>query len=317
MKYILSESELHIIYFFNVNKKERTRNAYKRELDKLKIFTSKPILNTSAFDIETYIAKLSESKAPTTVRRTYDQLNSFFGYCFKEGYISSNPCYKVKKPHASKKVKLERTPSPDDLRSILNILKEEFSPRDYSLAVLILTCGLRIGEALNVKWQDFAYTEEGCFLKIESNTPGITYLYIYDFVLKALNDYREKYQIPDDYLNLPYYTFISNRQMKGYLDKPEDCTPLTADWFRKVMEDVCTRAETPLYTAKDLRHAFAVYAVNTGVNKNINRKLVVENVARQMGLSSSAQMSKYNGLIQHLVVPSGDYAKEFFNKLIN
>ena len=105
--------------------------------------------------------------------------------------------------------------------------------------------------------------------------------------------------------------------MKTYLDTPELCTPVTADWFRKVMEDVCSRSQTPLYTAKDLRHAFAVYAVNTGINKTLNKGLVIENVARQMGLSSSSQMSKYEGLIEQLVVPSGDYAKEFFTNLIS
>lgn len=62
----------------------------------------------------------------------------------------------------------------------------------------------------------------------------------------------------------PYYIFMRTRDMNKLILTTKDIRPATKDWTRKVMESACSAAGIPLFTSKDLRHAYAFYALRLG-----------------------------------------------------
>lgn len=303
----LNDEELSIIAGFNIGKVERTKKDYKRELNNFKGFIEKDLVEANDQDGIRYMAFLKkEGKASSTIRRIYDQLNVFYNYLFREEIIRSNPFYKVEKPKASKQVRPERTPSPEDLEKLLVTLKENYDLRDFAAVMLILTTGRRLSQILSVKWSDFAHGEDHIGLKVSYSPPKL--IKVFDFVWELINQYRLYNCIPDDYLSKPYYVFVNNKNMERYLEKPEEVKHITPDWIRKVMEEACDLADIPLYTAKDLRHAFALYALNLGSN--------TKDLASQMGWSNKSHVSKYIGVIEQLLLPAGAYTEKFFEKLV-
>ncbi len=307
-KLVLSNQELNILNGFNICKSERTKKDYKRELNSFKDFIKMDLVKASDQDGKKYLDFLrKKNKASSTIRRIYDQLNVFYNYLFREGYIDFNPFYKIEKPRASKQVRLERTPSPEDLEKLLTTLKDNFDIRDFAAIMLILTTGRRLSQALSVKWNDFVRGEEHIGLKVSYSPPKL--IKIFDFVWDLINQYRLVNGIPDNYLTKPYYIFINNKNSDTYLCNPGEVNHITPDWIRKVMEEACELAEIPLYTAKDLRHAFALYALNLGSS--------LEVVTNQMDWSNKSQATKYIGVIEQLLLPTGTYTESFFKKLVN
>lgn len=303
----LSDQELSLIHDFNIGKHPKTKKDYIRELNAFRKFIDKDLIDVLVQDGTNYIAFLRKNgKASSTIRRTYDQLNVFYNYLFREGHIKSNPFYRIEKPSASKQVKAERTPSPEELEKLLTTLKENFDPRDLAAVVLVLSTGLRIGQALSVKWNDFVHAEDHIALRTNNTPPK--YVKIFDFVWQLIDQYRRNMCIPDMYIDKNYYVFIGQKQLKKYLTEPHKVKPITSDWIRKVLEKACSMADIPLYTSKDLRHAFAIYALNLGAS--------TKEVADQMNWSNENQVNKYVGVIEQLISPAGVYTEDFFRSIL-
>lgn len=313
----LNEQELSLIVDFNLGKQTRTKKAYKREINGFRQFIDKELIKATTEDGRNYIAFLKiDGKAPSTIRRIYDQLNVFYNYLFIEGHIKLNLFHKIEKPPASKQVRPERTPSPEDLEKLLITLKEDFELRDFAAILLILTTGLRVSQALNVKWNEFIHAKDHIGLKISYEAPK--YIRIFDFVWEAIEQYREYIGIPKSYLDKNYYVFINHRNIDKYINEPHSVSPITSDWIRKVMEKACSKAGIGLYTAKDLRHAFAVYTLNLAIaNSDKDRATVINEVTDQMGWSSMDQVNRYTGVIEQLLYPAGAYTESFFQRILN
>lgn len=302
----LSDQELSLIQDFNIGKHQKTKKDYIRELNAFRKFIDKDLINALAQDGINYIAFLRKNgKASSTIRRIYDQLNVFYNYLFREGHIKSNPFYRIEKPKASKQVKAERTPTPEDLEKLLDTLNESFNPRDLAAIILILTTGLRVGQALSVKWNDFVHAEDHIALRTNNTPPK--YVKIFDFVWQLIDKYRRDMCIPDIYIKKNYYVFIGQKQLEKYLIEPSKVTPITSDWIRKVLEKACSMADITLYTSKDLRHAFAIYALNLNAS--------TKEVADQMDWSNENQANKYVGVIEQLISPAGTYTEDFFRSI--
>lgn len=313
---ILDDYEQSLVEGFILTKQPRTKKVYKREINSFKKFINKELLRATSENCSSYIAFLrKKGKASSTIRRIYDQLKSFYNYSFIEGFIETNPFFKIEKPQASKQIEATRTPPPEHLQKIISSLSENFHPRDYAAIFLIMTSGQRLSKSLSVKWSDFVHSKDHIALKI-SHAPS-RFVVIFDFVWDIIEQYRKYSGIPNSYLNKDYHVFISNKNLDRYFMEPDKVKPITPDWIRKVMERICREADMPLYTAKDLRHAFAIYALNLGISAGKDKDTIVTEVSEQLGLSNKKQMhTRYIGIIEQLLLPAGTYSESFFRTFI-
>lgn len=133
MELFLDDYETGLVSMFIPRLKSNTAvRDYKREINKLKKFLNKSILGTNDQDIKNYLEFLrKEGKAKSTIQRIYHQLNAFYNFLFTEKLVDTNPFFKVEVPKASRKVKVQRTPNPEQLKKLLDAVRLNFELRVY------------------------------------------------------------------------------------------------------------------------------------------------------------------------------------------
>jgi integrase len=98
--------------------------------------------------------KIEEGLAPSTVRRVRSVLAQALDQAMRWGYINRNVATLSRSP---KVPRVEgRTLTPDQARNFLDVLKGH---RNEALYALMLSTGLRRGEALGLKWTDLDESE--------------------------------------------------------------------------------------------------------------------------------------------------------------
>ncbi len=310
MEDVLNEYEQGLVASFVSRLKSATVvRDYKREINNLKKFTDKDIVDINDQDIKNYLESLKiGGKASTTIKRTYSQLNAFFNFLFVENFIDINPFYKVDRPKASEQVKVERTPNPEQLKKLLDTVRTNSELRDYAVILLIATTGIKINDILNIKLNDFTFNTNPMSLNIGQGE-NIRYIRVLNQVKNVIEEYVYSLSIPGDYLEKPYYLFIRSRDIDKLMSSPHEVKPITKDWIRKVMAKCCKIADIPLFTSKDLRHAHALYAARLGAS--------VDDVANQLGWNDTNLIYKYTGVMEQLLYSANSYTEVFFNQILN
>lgn len=300
----MNREEKLLFRLFSANIK--AKKSYIHTLTELKEFVNKDLLDITTKDVELYLENLRKSEqARTTVRRKYYQLFSFYNFLEEDQLlIEPNPLKKIPVPKASNQVKMERTLSFEDLEVLLKTLEDHFPYRDYVLTLLIATTGLRLGEALNLKWSSFFIDDNG-LIGAEINK---RYVRIFDFVWTKLDTYRKEFLgVDESYLGENYYVFIGEKQLNNYKTYPALVKPITGDWVRKTYVKACEMADINLVTAKDIRHTYTMLTMKMG--------MPAEDIKNQVGWSSTQFLNRYHGVVEMLDTPINKHVEEYF-KLI-
>lgn len=310
MELFLDENEVGLVSMFIPRLKSATAvRDYKREINKFKQFLDKSILNANDQDVENYLEFLrKEGKAKSTIQRTYHQLNAFYNFLFAERLVDTNPFFKVDVPKASKQVKVERTPNPEQLKKLLDAVRINFELRDYAIILLIATTGIKVTDALNITLVDLIYDEKFMALRIGQGE-NMRYIKILEPMKNVITEYLLSLYMPKEYMDKSYYIFMRTRDIDKFILAPEKVKPVTKDWIRKVMEAACSMADIPLFTSKDLRHAHVLYAARLGAS--------VDNIANQLGWNDTNLIYKYHGIADHLIYSANSYTEVFFNQILN
>lgn len=305
----MNNSEIKQFIVFSKSMKAKTKDSYMYVLSELKDFTNKDLIDINSEDIKKYIEHLNnEKQAKTTIRRKYHQLFSYYNFLEGEFVIKQNPLKAVPTPKASKQIKMERTLTFENLEVLLNTLKEHFPYRDYVFTLLLATTGLKLSEALNIKWTDF-FIDNNNYIGIRiGNKNNPRYVRIFDFVWEEINQYREDYlKVDESYLNEDYYVFIGEKQLNNYRAYPGNVKPITGDWIRKTYVNACETAQIPLVTAKDIRHTYTMLTMKLGAREG--------EIQEQLGWSSTQFIERYHGVVEQLNSPINKYVEEYFEKI--
>lgn len=284
----------------------KTKKSYAYTLQELKETIKKDLLNITSEDINLYIENLRKNRqAKTTIRRKYYQLFSFYNFLEDEMIIDSNPLKKIPVPKASQQLKMERTLTFENLEILLEVLEDYFPYRDYVFTLLLATTGMRLGEALNLKWSDFFLDDNGLIgVKIRDKR----YLRIFDFVWSGLDTYRKEFlQVDESYLREDYHIFIAEKQLSSYRTYPGLVKPITSDWIRKTYVKACEMADIPLVTAKDIRHTYTMLTMKMGFSG--------ETIRDQVGWSSTQFLNRYHGIVEQLDLPINKHVEEYFKAI--
>jgi len=114
------------------------------------VFGEREVSNIGRYDVETFLAKGALMYCRNTLRGMRISLGRVLSWAVACGWLGRNPCSGVKLPHAGKKIK-RTILKPDETIAIAKRLSEPYS----TLVLFLAVTGLRISEAIGIKWTDF------------------------------------------------------------------------------------------------------------------------------------------------------------------
>ncbi len=114
------------------------------------VFGRREVSNIGRYDVETFLAKGAQVYCRNTLRGMRASLGRVLSWAVACGWLEKNPCSGVKLPHAGKKI-TRTILKPDETIAIANRLSEPYS----TLVLFLAVSGLRISEAIGIKWTDF------------------------------------------------------------------------------------------------------------------------------------------------------------------
>jgi hypothetical protein len=132
--------------------KPTTAGYYKKVLrcHVVPAFGQTEISSIGRYDVETFLAERAQTYCRNTLRGMRVSLGRVLSWAVACGWLEKNPCAGVKLPNAGTKVK-RTILTPEQTIAIAQKLNEPYS----TLVLFIAVTGLRIGEAIAIKWTDF------------------------------------------------------------------------------------------------------------------------------------------------------------------
>jgi integrase len=114
------------------------------------VFGATQVSQIGRYDVERFLADRSRLYCRNTLRGMRVSLGRVLSWAVSCGWLERNPCAGVRLPHAGTKVK-RTVLAPEQTIAIANRLREPYS----TLVLFMAVTGLRIGEAIAIKWTDF------------------------------------------------------------------------------------------------------------------------------------------------------------------
>lgn len=226
------------------------------------------IANITRDQVKTLAYKLLEEKSRSYVKATLAPLVAILNHAVEDGHIAVNPALKIlRHSRAGDRINKEERVRPltrAQLTHVLTICREQ-QPDWYPFILTLARAGLRIGEAVALRWVDVDW--HGSFLRIRNNwvdghfvTPKSGKSRRVDMsdqlsaTLKTLHTARKKLTLQKGWKDVPEWVFISQ---VGTLVDPDN--------FRKRgFLRLAKAADLPELHIHDLRHTFAALLIQQG-----------------------------------------------------
>ena len=165
--------------------KSTTLRHYKNALRAylLPRFGERKIAEINREDIQTFLAEQAHKFSESTLRSMRVVLGLTLGWATNCSWLEKNPCSGVKLPKHTGGRKVTRTVlTAEQVNAIVGKLREPYA----TLVLFLAATGLRIGEALAIKWTDF----DGNVLHVTRR--------IYDGDVDAVKSKRSERKLPVD-----------------------------------------------------------------------------------------------------------------------
>lgn len=138
-----------------------TRRAYERTAIELLAHVGRSLADLRVRDVQAWLDTLAD-KAPSTVRQRLAAIKSLLTFAYELGYIEFNAGRVLKAPSV-KQTLAERILSEEQ---VLAMLHAESSPRNRVLLRVLYSSGLRVSEAVSLRWRDVQARDEGVQLTV-------------------------------------------------------------------------------------------------------------------------------------------------------
>ncbi len=204
-------------------------------------------------DIRAWLAHRAMEKKyePSSNARAVSTVKSFFRYLEKQGKIKNAAIFHIRAPKIKKSLPraLNEEQAADSIENISLEHDESWvNARDVALLVLIYGCGLRIGEALSLKYSDIPRNDS---LVVTGKGNKQRKLPVLPVVRKAI----------EEYVAACPYEFISDSPLfYGLRGKPLD-----AGIFQRQIRQLRAKLNLPDSTTPHaFRHSFATHLLSAG-----------------------------------------------------
>ena len=240
--------------------------AYMRDLQKLLDFAEEEKLSLKTIklsDIEALLAEQYDKEiSPRSLSRIISGLKSVFRFMVLNGYRDDNPTELLESPKIG--LKLPHVLSIEDIDKILSVIDVSTSEgtRNYAIFETLYSCGLRVSELTNLRFQDL-YLDEG-FIRVEGKGSKQRLVPISDIAIQKIKnwfDYRKQINIQkgsEDVL------FISNRG--------SSISRITVFYYAKLYAEMAGIEKE--VSPHIFRHSFATHLLERGANIRVIQEML-------------------------------------------
>lgn len=230
----------------------------------------------------------------TSLNTKLKLMNTFFNFLVSEELLSENPVKGIRKFKEDISI---QSFSDDEINQMLSHLRRNrrrvgdlISVRNYSLFALLLGTGMRIGEAVNLKWSDIHFKEG--YITVFGKTRRQETIPMTDKVAKELTYLRAYYE--EKFITLSPYVLV-NQQNKQ----------LTVNAIKCFFKRLSATMEFPesRVSGHSLRHTFARKFIENGGDVSILSRILrhqnLQTTSRYLNFFSnklSDDNEKYNAL---------------------
>jgi integrase len=131
--------------------KASTLDHYKNALRYVRMFDDRVISNINREDIQSFLAEQATRYSRSVLRSIRVVLSLTLGWAKNCGWIERNPCEGIRLPREAGGRKVHRTVlTSQEVDAIVSALAEPYA----TLVLFLARTGLRIGEAVAIKWSD-------------------------------------------------------------------------------------------------------------------------------------------------------------------
>jgi integrase/recombinase XerC len=208
----------------------------------------------STNDLRSFLADLNENKYKReSLRLKIAAVKSFFKFCLKNNLIAKNPSNLVSTP--KKEARLPVNITQNEANNFIDSF--DYSNRDgamYSaLSELLYSSGLRISEALNMKFSDFDFNAKTIRIFGKGNKERI--VPIGDKAILAIKRF------------IAFRDYVMTKNDIIFLTKKGlQLNPATA--YRNIKKALKANSESLKTSPHALRHSFATHLLDTGADLN-------------------------------------------------
>jgi integrase len=222
------------------------------------------------------LGKINDSYSKSTVSHLKDVVSGVLNKALDDEAILANPALRLGKIIKREDKMASINPlSTDELRNLLDTVSESF-PEHHTLFLLLARTGMRIGEALALKWEDIDF--KGRFIEVKRSivrgsisTPksGKSRRVDMSFQLtEALKAHRRASKKKGFALGLGSVPdFVFTNEKGRVIDKD--------NWRRRIFYKTLEKAELRRIRIHDLRHSYASLRISKGDN--------IADVSKQLG----------------------------------
>jgi integrase/recombinase XerD len=216
------------------------------------------LAQTTPGDIDTWIeASFHQPLAPGTIATRLRVVQGFFIFLRDQGYVAQSPI-RLPRHHILVPQELPRPMAEDEVIAFFRVID---ALRDRTMFLLMLRCGLRVGEVSRLRWSALDLAQ-GTVRIDDSKGHVDRVVYLAPDVAKALRQWQglQRAGAP--------YVFPSRGTRKGI-------AALTARQIRNLMTRYRKLAGvTKAYSPHSLRHTFATQLLNAGASLEVVKELM-------------------------------------------
>ena len=223
------------------------------------------LINIKVVDLRKWFAyRYKNGVEAVTNARSLSALKNFFHYLSRKYCIDSQAVFCLSRPHLKKP--LPKVLAESHIEIILNYYKRLpqnwVDMRNFAIMMLLYGCGLRVSEAVNLKFQDIR--QDGVFITGKGNKERIVP------ILSLVNESLDKYI---EYC--PYY--FSSRPNDQYIFVGVKGKKLGRTYFANVVQKLRSKIGLPdITTSHTFRHSFATHLFLGGADiRSVQSYLVI------------------------------------------